>query len=222
MEVLRAKANRVISYGISHADTEIALTLLANIDKATHHDWGREFRPAMQEIRKNYSYNYKHNATSLADILKELAAADTIRTLSDAPEPTTESAHSARDTASVYQDFLQAENEYESAFAVHSDSDSSNSAKTRRKSSRDKSRDRSRGSSKSRSTPTSINNDCPGCVEFKRRRRHPNVPNEKCFWNKKYKGFRPIWICDEMDIKYKGRHKFSEEMGGYRSDSDDE
>eukprot|EP00956_Cyclotella_meneghiniana_P030944 scaffold79700_cov45-Cyclotella_meneghiniana.AAC.4 len=93
MEVLRAKANRVISYGISHDDTEIALTLLANVDKATHHDWGLEFRPAMQEVRKNYNYNYTHDAASLANMLKEFEAADAIRTLSDSPEPTNEAAH---------------------------------------------------------------------------------------------------------------------------------
>ena len=220
MEVLRAKANRVISFGISHDDTEIALTLLANVDKATHHDWGLEFRPAMQEVRKNYNYNYTHDAASLANMLKEFAAADAIRTLSNAPEPTNEAAHLVQDTVNMFQDLMQAESDYESAYAVHSDSDSSNSARTRKK--RDKSKDRGRGRSRSKSTPQGINKDCPGCKEFKRRRRHPNVPNEKCFWNKKYKGFRPKWICDEMELTYKGRLKFPAEMGGYRSDSEDE
>lgn len=222
MEVLRAKVNRVTSYGITHDETELALTLLANIDYATHHDWGREFRPAMQEIRKQFSYNHKHDATSVATILTELAAADAIRTLTDAPEPSTESANSVQDSVSIYQDLMQAQNDYdESAFAVHSDSDSSTSVKPRKKYSRSKSRDKGRGRSKSRDTPKSVNTDCPACAEYKRRRRHPNVPNDKCFWNKKYKGFRPKWICDEMEVKYKGRHKFSADMGGYPSDSED-
>ena len=56
----------------------------------------RELHPAMQEIRKRYKYNHTHNATSLADILAELAAADAICTLSDAPEPTTKSANAVQ------------------------------------------------------------------------------------------------------------------------------
>ena len=224
MEILRAKVNRVTSYGITHDETEITLTLLANIDYATHHDWGRELRPAMQEIRKRYKYNHTHDASSLADILSELAAADAIRTLSDAPEPSSESAHAVNDTVSLFQDLMQAQSDYdESAFAVHSDSDSSRN--TRQQSSRSKSRDRSnngRNRSKSRDKTKSINNDCPGCKEFKRRKRHPNVDNAKCFWNKKYKGFRPAWICQEMEIPYKGRHKFSSALGGYPSDSEED
>eukprot|EP00956_Cyclotella_meneghiniana_P038421 scaffold154279_cov36-Cyclotella_meneghiniana.AAC.1 len=202
MEILRAKVNRVTSYGITHDETEITLTLLANIDYATHHDWGRELRPAMQEIRKRYKYNHTHNAISLADILSKQAAADVIRTLSDAPEPTTESANAVKDTVSL-----------------------DSSTNTRQRSSRSKSRDRGnngQGRSKSRDKAKGINNDCPGCKEFKRRKRHPNINNAKCFWNKKYKGFRPAWICQEMEIPYKGRHKFSSDMGGYPSDSEND
>eukprot|EP00956_Cyclotella_meneghiniana_P004235 scaffold5184_cov39-Cyclotella_meneghiniana.AAC.4 len=224
MEILRAKVNRVTSYGITHDETEITLTLLANIDYATHHDWGRELRPAMQEIRKRYKYNHTHNEISLADILSELAAAYAIRTLSDAPEPSTESANAVNNTVSLFQDLMQAQSDYEeSAFAVHSDSESSSN--TCHKLSRGKSRERGnngRGRSKSRDKAKGINNDCPGCKEFKRRKRHPNIDNAKCFWNRKYKGFRPAWICQEMEIPYKGRHKFSSDMGGYRSDSEED
>ena len=88
------------------------MTLLANIDYATHHDWGRELRPAMQEIRKRYKYNHTHTAASLADILAELAAADAIRTLGDAPEPSNESANAVNDTVSLFQDLMQAQSDY--------------------------------------------------------------------------------------------------------------
>ena len=89
----------------------------------------------MQEIRKRYKYNHTHDASSLADILSELAAADAIRTLSDAPEPSSESAHAVNDTVSLFQDLMQAQSDYdESAFAVNSNSDSSRN--TRQRSSR--------------------------------------------------------------------------------------
>ena len=58
--------------------------------------------------------------------------------------------------------------------------------------------------------------------KFKRYHQHPNITHDNCFWNKKYKGFRPKWIYDKMDIKYKRRHKFSADMGGYPLDSEDE
>jgi hypothetical protein len=227
MEQLRAKVNRVISYGITHDDTAVALTLLANIERAAANDWGRELRPALQEIRRTYKYNHKHDATSIAHMLKELAAADAVRNLNDAPAPTTESANAVADSVSLLTQMLQANQEYEeSAFAAQSDSDSSSGGR-RSKSKSNRNTRGGRGRSRSRdsrgnSSKQSINKDCPHCTEYKRRKKHPNVPNEQCFWNKKYKGFRPKWICDEMDVKYAGRHKFSSDMGGYPSDSDDE
>jgi hypothetical protein len=192
------------------------------------YDWGREFHPVIQDFRRKYSYNHKHDATSLAYLLHELAAADTIRVLTEAPEPTTESANAVADSVSLLTQMMQASQDYEeSAFAAQSDSDSSNEGRkgrnkkatggTRNRNNRSKSRDsRTSGSSKS------VNKDCPHCTKYKRRRKHPNVPNDRCFWNKEYKGYRAKWICDEMDLKYAGRHKFLSDMGGYPSDSDEE
>jgi hypothetical protein len=74
------------------------ITLLANIEYATNHDWGREFCPVLQDIHKKYKYNHPHDATSINYMLEELAAADTVRALSDAPEPTTESANTVSDS----------------------------------------------------------------------------------------------------------------------------
>jgi hypothetical protein len=37
--------------------------------------------------------------------------------------------------------------------------------------------------------------------------------------NKKYKGYRAKWICDEMELKYKPEHRFAVDMGGYPEDS---
>lgn len=117
MEQLKAKINCVVAYGITHDDIALALTLLANIEYATNHDWGQEFRPVLQEIRKK---------TSIAYILKELATADTVRTLSDAPEPTAELTNAVTESVSLLSQLMRESQEYEeSAFAATSDSDSS-------------------------------------------------------------------------------------------------
>jgi hypothetical protein len=228
MEQLRTKVARINSYGITHDDTAVALTLLANIERATTQDWGREFRPAIQEIRRKYKYNHKHDAASIAFMCKELAAADAVRQLSDAPAPSTESANSVADSVALLTQIMQQANtDYdESAFAAQSDSESSTDKKNRRKSNRRNTsrnqRNRRSRSRDSRGNKQSINKDCPHCTKFKRRTTHEHIPNDKCHWNKGYKGFRPKWICDEMGLKYVGRHEFSSDMGGYPSDSDEE
>jgi hypothetical protein len=223
MEQLRAKTNRLNSYGITHDESAITLTLLANVDYASNNDWGREFRTTMQDIRKKYKYNHTHDATSLAWILSELATADASRNLSDAPEPNTESANAVDESVSLLRQMMQQAHDSdvgdyeEEAYAAQSDSESSNEKRSSRRSNSKSSRGRSKSREKSR-TPSTINKDCPHCKTFKRRKRHPNVPNEKCFWNKKYKGYRAKWICEELEIPYVPRHKFSADMGGYRDE----
>ncbi len=38
---------------------------------------------------------------------------------------------------------------------------------------------------------------------------------KKCMWNKKYKGYRFKFICNELEVAFKPRHKFTVELGGY-------
>ena len=40
---------------------------------------------------------------------------------------------------------------------------------------------------------------------------------DKCFYNKKYKGWRPRKICKELGIKFKRRHEYSSDMGRFAS-----
>jgi hypothetical protein len=81
------------TYGIVIGIPQLTLTLLANIEIATKSNYGREFCSAMHAIRKKYTYNHMHNATLLQFILKELAGADGVRVLKDAPAPGTGTAH---------------------------------------------------------------------------------------------------------------------------------
>ncbi len=76
MAQLKTMATRLKPFGITPAEPELTLILLANIHHAKEQDWGQEFRAAMAAIRKKYTYDHVHDATSMAFILKELAGAD--------------------------------------------------------------------------------------------------------------------------------------------------
>jgi hypothetical protein len=39
-------------------------------------------------------------------------------------------------------------------------------------------------------------------------------------WNKRYKGYRFKLICDELEVDFKPRIKFSAELGGYAETND--
>ena len=60
MELLRAKARCMHSYGINIDPTQLAFILLANIDVAASEDWSCVFCPALQPIRRRFTYNHAH------------------------------------------------------------------------------------------------------------------------------------------------------------------
>ena len=232
MELLKAKVGSMQSYGINVDETQLALILLANIETAASEDFGREFRPALQTIRRRFPYNFVHDATSLQEMLTELAGADAVRKLKDAPPPTQGAANAVTKHLHTLSKLFRAPSdsdyasesevtEYASAVA-RSDSDSS--VGTRRSKSRKGRLEKGRGGDRKRSVSRggTKKNKCPHCKLFKRKKAHPNTPEDRCFWNKNWKGFRPDWVCREMEVKYKPRHKFSADMGGYPSESEDD
>eukprot|EP00804_Cyclotella_cryptica_P000999 CCRYP_012348-RA/>CCRYP_012348-RA protein AED:0.11 eAED:0.11 QI:0/0/0/1/1/1/3/0/1327 len=233
MELLRAKAGRMTAYSITVDDSQLALVLLANIDSASSHDWGREFCPTLQTIRCRFAYNHAHNATTVAAILKELAGADGVRKLNDAPAPTG-TANAVSNQVSLLTQLLQQQHDAsntehtKAASAVQTDSDSSTKHNNRQRDrGRDNERNNRRGGRRGgqrgtqRSNSRHPPNPCPHCKKFARRKPHPKTPEDRCFWNKRYKGYRGKWICDEMEMVYVPRHKFAADMGGYPSESDD-
>ncbi len=63
-------------------------------------------------------------------------------------------------------------------------------------------------------------NPCPHCKKFHRTKPH-RVSEDKCMWNKKYKGYWFKTICDEQEVAFKPCHKFTADLGGYAKwDSD--
>ena len=234
VELLRAKAASLSAYGISFDESQIALIIIANIEMAAKGDYGREFRTVLQDTRRTYNYNHKHNAASVKAILKLLASADEVRTLKDAPAPNDLGGSTANSVAAESASYLEqlihgpdTESEYESAYAATSDSDSSREthddrrrARKKAKEKKEKEKRRSRKSSnRGRSSSRGHGDEevtCRHCKKYERRTPHPNTPEDKCFWNKKYKGFRYSNVCDELGIDFKPRSKFSYELGGYK------
>jgi hypothetical protein len=74
MELMKSNAAQMAAYGIVIGIPQLTLTLLANIKTATKSNYGREFCSAMHPIRKKYTYDHVHRATSLQTILRSLRA----------------------------------------------------------------------------------------------------------------------------------------------------
>ncbi len=106
MELMQSNAAQMATYGIVIGIPQLTLTLLANIETATKSDYGRKFCSAMHAIRKKYAYNHVHDATSLQTILTELAGADRVRALKDAPEPNATTGRSVTNSISFLNSMM--------------------------------------------------------------------------------------------------------------------
>jgi hypothetical protein len=163
----------------------------------------------MQAICKKYTYNHVHDATSLQDILKELAGADGVRELKDTPAPRTGTAHSVADSVSYLQAMMDADMDTDyskSAYAATSDSDlSKETCKPHGHDRKSKPRHGGREKDKKGAKKQHEKNTCPHCKKFYRTKPHC-VSKDKCMWNKKYKGYRFKSICNELEVAFKPRH----------------
>ena len=86
MEGMQALTARMKMYRIDVSTPQVVLTLMANIEVAARKDYGQEFRPALQNMRAKYTYSHTHGNLLLRIILQDLAKADLVRTLKDAPD----------------------------------------------------------------------------------------------------------------------------------------
>jgi hypothetical protein len=135
MELMQSNAVRMATYGIVIGIPQLTLTLSANIETATKSDYRREFRSAMHAIRKKYVYNHVHDATSLQTILTELAGANGVRALRDAPTPKAGTAHSVANSVSFLNSMmLNSDTDSEYTVLAYGASSDSNSSKEQRKS----------------------------------------------------------------------------------------
>jgi hypothetical protein len=183
---------------------------------------------ALHKIRAKYPYSYPHNDTSLKDMLQLLNSADSVRTLKEAPPPA--SANTVRSvlesmrtyvttTTTEYADDGDESDYTESAYGATSDGDLTIclSCRGRKKSNnKDETKDDKVGGDKM----TKKKNDCPHCKRYGNRCSHLKTPHEKCFWSKEWKGWHPRPVCNELEVTFKLRPKFSAELGGLRNDDE--
>jgi len=226
MELMQSNAARMATYRIVIGIPQLTLTLLANIESATKSDYGREFRSAMHAIRKKYAYNHVHNATLLQTILTDLAGADGVRALRDAPAPNAGTAHSVAKSVSFLNSMMlnsDTDSEYtESAYGASSDSGSSEEKRKSRKREHKKTKKAMACEKKKKEKAKDDEpkkNTCPHCKKYHRRKPH-RVEPDKCMWNKKYKGYHFKSICDELEVDFKPRITFSAALGGYAEQDD--
>ncbi len=220
MELMQLNAARMAMYGIVIGTPQLTLTLLANIDTATKSDYGRKFCLAMHAIRKKYTYNQVHNATLLQTFLTELAGANGVRALKDAPAPNAGTAHSVADSVSFLNIMMNGDTDSEytkSAYGASSDSGSSEEWRKyckleHKKTKKPKFCGKKKKAKDKDDKPKK--NKCPPCKKYHHRKSH-HVKLDKCMWNKKYKGYHLKSICNELEVEFKPRIKFTADFGGY-------
>jgi hypothetical protein len=178
----------------------------------------------MHAICKKYTYNHMHDATSLQFILKELACADGVRVLKDAPTLGMGTAHLVAKSVSYLQAMMGEDTNSaytELAYSINSISDLSEDKckphACKCKKSQCSQLRGGRGKQKKEKDDEPKKNTCHPCKKFHRKKPY-QVELDKCMWNKKYKGYRFKSICNELEVAFKPCHKFSTDLGGYTSE----
>ena len=147
-----------------------------------------------------------------------------------APAPTTNNmlgqANAADDTMShvrrlIFDEDSTAGTAATAGYESDSSVESARKSRASQASNKDTVAQRSRSKSKTRADRSAATNPCKYCRRHGRRNRHPNVPPERCFWNKKWKGFRPRNVCRALNLPYLEREAFEPEFGGYVSSDGD-
>ena len=179
----------------------------------------------MHAIRKKYTYNHVHDATSLQTILTELAGADGVGALKDAPAPNAGTVHSVTNSVSFLNTMMNGDTDSEYTKSAYSTSSDSGSSEERRKyrerehkkTKKPKYRGKKKKAKDKDDKPKK--NTCPHCKKYHRRKSH-HVEPDKCMWNSKYKGYHFKLICDELKVEFKPCIKFTADLGGYAEKED--
>lgn len=195
MEQFRLLINKLTLYSLTCNTNKNVLAILTNVYAASQHDYGRDFRETLRTIHQTYAHDHIHDDASLANILRLLTSADSLRDPAEAPAP--EAVNTVVDSMALLSDFCQevAEEYDEEAHAVSSSD--SKSLRTKKPQSRNKdlrgeraNRRRSGGRSRSNSTDKRQmvsnyrDNPCRYCRKYHRLAVH-QAKEEDCYWNKK-------------------------------------
>ena len=155
----------------------------------------------------------------------ELAGADGVRALKDAPAPNAGTSHSVANSETFLNSMMNinSNSDYtESAYGASSDSGSSEERhKSRKRKNKKAKKSKSCGKKKKEKGKDDEpkKNTCPHCKKYHRKKSHRDEP-DKYMWNKKYKGYHFKSICDELEVNFKPCIKFTTDLGGYAKKDD--
>jgi hypothetical protein len=151
--------------------------------------------------------------------------ANGVRALKDAPAPNAGTAHSVATSVSFLNSLMNIDSESnytESAYGASSDSGSSEErCKLREPKNKKTTKSKSHGKKKKEKAKDDKpkQNTCPHCKKYHRKKSH-HVEPDKFMWNKKYKGYHFKLICNELEVDFKPRIKFTVDLGGYAEKED--
>ena len=221
-EVIKAKVATMEAMKIPFPPSMIVTVLLANIEDVAGEDWAREFATPMRDIRAKYDQDHEHDNASLADIIKILGVADGLRDFKVAPGPETANAANDEEDMStlhaIVMEAMAADEEEDTSSDDESVAYTANFEKKKKEEqqsgrSSSRGRSKSRGRSESRPRERTVNDGCKHCKSYQSTRKHPNQSEEQCYFNPKWKGWRPKWVCNEMeDVVFKGKHRFTKDL----------
>ena len=76
LKKLSTATAKAATYGVRFHNNMKGLLITANVAYAAQHTWGSELAEAQLKIKAKYLYNKAHDADSIIDTMKYLAAAD--------------------------------------------------------------------------------------------------------------------------------------------------
>ena len=222
----------------------LACIVLANMEAVQHNPWARSFADPIKNVKDTYGHDHVHDETSFNAMVTELAKGDERRNLNEATS-TTEEAHHVNGVSQELQEWLQEaysvaggdmcydtssseEEEEEAAYSTAKKPIATKRGTSYKKPTKAAEEPKKRTKAEEEQIQKNLN-----CKYCKRRgglnkdgkSRHPYSPPEKCHLNKKWKGYRSSWACQQLTgFVYKKKDQFTKELGGTKNadSSDDE
>ena len=189
----------------------------------------------MSVIRKKYSYNHIHDATSMAYILKEQAGADELRAMKLAPAPSLSKTNAVGRYRSILRSANDSWSEAESSYADlssydykkdgfdssqeeclrvadrhhHVKNQSGKSSRSSKKSSDGSSSDSSSEEErKPKKKSVEVVATCKHCKKYGKTQHPERLLVDQCMWRKKAVCFRYASVCRKMGLEYVKGDKF--------------
>ena len=215
---------------VTLSTSTIVANLMSDVERALTTTWGASYLTHFCTLRAAIKTDgYTQDQATINMILDATMEANNVRNFELAPEEGDEMANSIEDlialaarepaprTARPARESLSQGNQDQGGEPTGS------SANNRQR----RGRSRSRFNRRYHGPQFTDHRDhpCKHCKKHKRTLLHSNISEDKCFYNKKYNGWRPSAVINDfntyynINLKYKGRHEFLMSQGGFVPDA---